>query len=648
MAARFTTDDVLTRCIGQIRRALGDDPKNPCYLETLPRRGYRLLPSVTPSADPESLPIPGTAEPDKLIVLPFQYLASAADDYIADGMTELLTARLSTLRELRVLSRTSAMHFKDKALPLSEVASRSGAHWVVEGSVLQSGDRVQIVVQLIDARTDAHVWADDYLRDLGDLLLLQNEIVTKIAGAIRLRLGATAAAAPAPVSLPAATMRSYLLGRQLISKRASDALREAIEQFESVCESAPDYAPGWASRAEARFMLCHYGAESPSAALPACRADLERALALDPDLAIGLTCRGALRFAIERDMRGAERDLLRALSLQPGYSIAMLTLGNVYAVTGRFEEASGWLEQALQVDPLDVGINMNVGDHRILQRRYDEAIVSLEDALALAPDHRPSRFRLCWAQALAGQSEAATAGLGGLGPADDGDWQWFEYAALVAGASGDAAAARGYRQVLARIHQAGFVSPWSMARAAAASGDREASLMWLRRAKEQRSTSFPFAAVTPAFDELHDDPGFTALVALPDDRQEIAWPAQGSLRALETKLAGQLARRSFRYGPAYRCRNGPRRDRNRPGSFRQPRSGPAGRAQQSGSAPSIRPSPSLSMPSLHFLRPLSEPVSPPESPPPVDPEVLPRFLTRNDALALSPSPSASVTVSVTV
>ena len=507
----FTTDDVLTRCIGQIRKALGDDPKRATHIETLPRRGYRLLSPIAridAGRTARGNTVPAT-EPDRLIVLPFQYLASASDSYVADGIVELLTAQLSSFRGLRVISRTTAMHFKDTPMSLTEVAERTGADLAVEGSVLQAGSRVQVVVQLIDTRTDLHIWAEDYVRDIGDLLVLQNEIAKRIAAAIRLQAGAGDAPTPRPAAvLPSDTMLAYLRGRDCLSQRTTESLRDAVTHFSVVCASVPDYAPAWASRAEAQFMLTHYGADPSDAGLAACRADLDCALGLDPNNAIALACRGVLQLTAERDTRSAEQDLLAALASQPGYSIAMLSLANLYAIQGRFSDATNWLEQALLVDPLDVGINMNWGDHLILQRRYDDAIAALDKALELAPAHRPAALRRCWALSLAGQATTAARVIKTLGPESDYDWQWHEYAAIAAGASDDrASAGRQWRELL-RINELKPVSPWSMARGAAAAGDREASLDWLRRAQAQNSTSFPFAAVTPAFDTLRNDPAF--------------------------------------------------------------------------------------------------------------------------------------------
>ncbi len=499
----FVTDDALTRCIGQLRKALGDDARAPACLETIPRRGYRLLQEVREAASGQVLQQPAEPTTESLIVLPFQNLSAAAEDYVADGLTELLILRLAGLKNIRTISRTTAMQFKGTATSLGEIATKTGVSWVVEGSVLQHADRMQVVVQLIDARTDAHVWAADYVRDLQELLPLQNEIAMRVASAIRLQLGAELdPVRPAPVLAPQ-VMRDYLHGRQLISQRTVSILSDARCRFEAVTAAAPDYAAGWASLAECEMLLAHYSAPRPERLLADCEGHIDRALTLHPDLGIGLSTRGAVRFFFNGDWDGAAADLERALNLLPSYTMAMLSMANVCAVQRDFAEATAWIEQALLVDPLDVGVNMNHGDHLILQRRYEEAVSALRRGLEIAPGHRPSQLRSCWALALDGQATAATALLASIGPAGDADLQWHEFAALVAGAAGDARTASAHYQTLQHLAAGHSVPAWMMARAAAAAAKVDSAIAWLETAARQRSSSMPFLFLTPAFDALH-------------------------------------------------------------------------------------------------------------------------------------------------
>ncbi|MCB2020326.1 MAG: winged helix-turn-helix domain-containing protein, partial [Burkholderiaceae bacterium] len=169
----YVSDDVLTRCIGQLRRALGDDPRAPRLLETIPRRGYRLCVQPQPlgraTQDAVSM---RRAAIETLLVLPFRHVATQREEFIAEGLTELLILRLCGLHGVRILSRTTAMQFAATSASIADIAARSGADWVVDGSVLQAGDRVQVIAQLIDTRTEAHIWGADYTRGLQDLLAM--------------------------------------------------------------------------------------------------------------------------------------------------------------------------------------------------------------------------------------------------------------------------------------------------------------------------------------------------------------------------------------------------------------------------------------------------------------------------------------------
>jgi tetratricopeptide (TPR) repeat protein len=273
------------------------------------------------------------------------------------------------------------------------------------------------------------------------------------------------------------------------------------------------------------MLLAHYGAPVAGEWLEQCESALDRALTLEPDLAIALSARGGILFFFRRDLAGAAADLQRALMLLPSYSFAMLSLANVCAVRHAFDEANGWLDQALLVDPLDVGVNMNVGDHRILQRRYAEAATALGAALEIVPRHRPCQLRLGWALSLAGDAGAARALLDSIGPEGDLDSQWHEYAALAGAASGDSAMAAYHHQALCDIARRQHVPDWSLARAAAAADSAEEAMAHLVAAAESRSSSVPFLMVTPAFDGLHADPRFRALgtrLGLPEPPDSVA------------------------------------------------------------------------------------------------------------------------------
>lgn len=536
----FVSDDALTRCIGQLRRALGDDSKAPELLETIPKRGYRLRAAVR-SNGPTSRAV---AKTESLLVLPFRHLSNSAETFIADGLTELLILRLCGVRGLRILSRTTAMEFAGTTVALADIAARSGADWLVEGAVLQVADQVQVVAQLVDARTDAHVWSGDFTRGLQDLLMVQNDIAASVAAAISVHLEREVDPPRQALVLAPPVMRNYLRARHLMSRRTVSALREALLALEAAVAEAPGFAPAWASRAECELLMMHYGATPTETLLGPCEAHLERALALDPNLGIALSARAGLRFFFALDFDAAQRDAQRALALLPSWGAAMLLLASLATVRHRFAEASEWIGQALLVDPLDVGMNMNFGDLMILQRRWGDAVDALRHALELSPGHRPSLFRLAWALAQDRCSEAARDTLAACRVDAGADAAWLEYSALVEAACGDARAAAAHDDALVRLAATQRVPAWSMARSAVAAGRREAALAALDVAARERSSSLPFLRLTPAFDALHGEAHFEALCsALGLDPREDAAAAAIEPESAVSQLANDFDQR---------------------------------------------------------------------------------------------------------
>ncbi len=487
------TDDVLNRCIGQIRKALGESPRDARFLNTIPKQGYRLD-GVRRSADLSVDEMPG------LLVLPFQSLSPSPEDaYLADGLTELLIAKLASVRSLRLISRTSAMALGRSEDTLPAIARRVDARWVVEGSVLISGDQIQVVAQLIDADTDAHVWADTYQSKLSGLLSLQNAVARRIAAKVQGRLLPRVS----QDDLSSDALRAYLRALTLKSHRTAPELREARGLLEQLTTSQAEFAPAWGLLGIVYRLLTHYGFEPASDLLPLARQCGERALKLDPDQPSGLVCVGAIRLLSDRDAEGAEPLIRRALEIQPNHDLALINMANICSIRRRFDESRNWCRAALRSDPLNVGVHMNYGDHLILGGAYEDAAELMRHALDLQPDHLPCRLRLAWALALGGRYPEALELVGQLVEEHPGASAVSEYAAMVYGLTGNSG--KSIRQSHALRQASGYVSPWSLARAAAGAGQIGDAFGFLERAFAQNSSSLPFLEVTPAFRSLHDD-----------------------------------------------------------------------------------------------------------------------------------------------
>ena len=503
------TEDALTRCIGQLRRALrgsGD-----AWIETVPRRGYRLCVAPGPlhAAAPPPPPAADGGSPG-LIVMPWRTRAGSEAGLVGEGLATLLAQRLASLPGLHVISGATAARLAAQKASVGRIAGSTGAAWVVTGSVLLADGRLQVLTELVDTRRDAVAWADQ--RGCAQDAILP--MLQTLADGLAQALGARLALVATPPRLPLASLCDYLHARRLVGRRTPADLSAAADTLDRLLAGSADFAPAWAARAECALLLAHYAGGDPTPQLAACRQALQRALALDAANAVAWSVRGGLRLFFERDLDGAAADLHRAIEIKPNHALAMVTLANVAAVRWQFDAAQAWLGQALRIDPLDLGVTMNLGDHLILQRRPAEAAQALRRALVLDPEHEPSRLRLAWALALAGQADAARQALdesaarrGRVPPSP----AWHEAAALVEGALGDHV--RADRHAVALSALGAGVGPWSLARAHAAAGHSEAALDHLEAAWRLGVSSCVFARVTPALASLHGHPAFERRVA---------------------------------------------------------------------------------------------------------------------------------------
>lgn len=494
----YVTDGVLSRCISQLRAILGDNSRSPVLIATVPRRGYRLLAPVKTRA----------VAAEGVLVLPFQHLAAhGSQDYLADGLTDLLIARLAAALDQRVVSRTTAMTFKSTVQDIALIREKLNVRWMVEGSLFQFGDDLQIVVQLIDVERDAHAWANTWTRPPADVMNVLNDVTRQVATQVRQRIDPLKAAPRAPSGLPAELESRYLQGLHHLSRRAAPSLHRAIACFEEVLASHQDHAPAHAGAALANVLLAHYGAMDVRVAMQRARKFALRALEIDSDNAEALTHLGAIKFFHDWDLGESRRLIDAALERRPNYEIALLLSADILLVQGHYDVSQAQIDLAVDTDPLNVGLLMNAGDLLVLQRRYLEAVRSLEQALEIEPGMRPAHLRKALAFALSDSPIQARASLDDALAIAGEDAMSLEYLALVESFCGNQDAARDAANRLQAIADGGaHVSPWPLARAWAASGQEAMAVSYLRRAFEQRSTSMPFLGVSPVFDKLRKHP----------------------------------------------------------------------------------------------------------------------------------------------
>ncbi|HVE66124.1 MAG TPA: protein kinase, partial [Thermoanaerobaculia bacterium] len=443
---------------------------------------------------------------DSIAVLPLANLSGDREqDYFADGMTEALTAELAQTRSLKVISRTSVMGYKGGKKPLPDIARELGVNGIVEGSVLRAGNRVRITAQLIHAPTDRHLWARSYERDLRDVLTLQGEVARGIAREIKTELTPAEErrfARSRPID-PVAH-EEYLRGRHLWNTRTRKGLEKSIEHFRRAIELEPAWGLAHAGLADAYQTLGNNGILPPKEAYPKARAGALKALELDPNLAEAhATLSGEMR-DYEWDWEGSEREIKRALELNPSYAIAHQRYAFNLVGMGRLREAVAAIERARQLDPLSPRINTNVGDILLYARDYEGAAEAFRKAVDLDPG-----------QALMGLASAHLA-QGRRADAIHAANEWKRHAtggAKARLAAFYAAAGRQdeARRMIAQLENPAnpiYVSPTGLALAYTALGEKERAINLLEKGFAERSLSSFTLKGHPGFDPLRSDPRF--------------------------------------------------------------------------------------------------------------------------------------------
>jgi len=336
-------------------------------------------------------PPTGSAIPEKSIaVLPFDNLSRDPDNaYFCEGMQDEILTRLAKVSDLKVVSRTSTQHFKSSPDNLPQIAKQLGVMHVLEGSVQKSNDQVRVNVQLINALTDAHLWAETFDRKLTDIFAVESEIAKSVAENLKARLNSRAeeVLAERPTENPEAH-ELYLKGRYLWNRRNTTSLRKAGDYFQQAIDLDPNYALAYAGLADVHSILPIYAGTAPKNDVPKALAAARKAVELDSNLAEAHTSLGnALLFNAQLQL--AEQEFRRALELNPNYATAHQWLAECLQGQGRFPESLAENERAHELDPLSLIINASYASSLSGVGRYHDAVKQARKALDLDPDLVP-------------------------------------------------------------------------------------------------------------------------------------------------------------------------------------------------------------------------------------------------------------------
>jgi len=515
----------LNAAVKRLRTALGDEADNPRFVETLHRRGYRFIATVegAPRASVTAAPLAAegaaraaAAGKLRLVVLPFVNLGDdPAQGYFSDGLTEDMITQIGRLcpSRLGVIARTSSMLFKRTGKSASQIAGELSADYLLEGSVRTDGECVRITAQLIEARSETHLWAESYDRRLEDSLLIQSDVAARIAHSLAMELVPDQREAIA-LRTPrhSGAYEAYLKGRFHWDRPGNEGLRSALAYYDQALALDPRFADAYAAKARAQIRLAEYSDESGTAVLEDARTAALRALSLDPGLADAHVALAEVRKTLDWDWAGAEAAYRKAIALAPSCNAAHRFYGIFLAAMSRSSEASVEVERACEMDPLCLSVTTSAAWVRYAARQFDEAIGRCRHALDMDPNFPPARRLLSAAYLQSGRVSDAIGELEstiGRSTAQPVSMAWLAHALAAAGRKAEAVTLAERLEELSAVQ---YVPAYHMALVRAGLGDLDAAFAALARACDERDPSLTDLLVEPRFDVLRSDSRYAALV----------------------------------------------------------------------------------------------------------------------------------------
>jgi TolB-like protein/tetratricopeptide (TPR) repeat protein len=449
-----------------------------------------------------------------IAVLPFDNLSGDPNNaFFAEGVQDEILTRLAKVADLKVISRTSTQRFKSAPSDLRDIAKQLGVAHILEGSVQKSSDQVRVNVQLINALTDAHLWADTYDRKLIDIFSVESEIAKTIADTLQAKLTGSekTAMSKKPTANPEA-YELYLKGRFFWNKRTSQGLPKSVDYYKQAIAKDPNYALAYAGLADAYVLYPDYGVGAPAEFYPMAKEMATKALNLESTLGEPHAALGLAYTNFDRDFAKAIAEFERSIQLNPNYATAHQWFDTPLQATGQVDRAIAESRKAIELDPLSLIVNADLAFIYLNARRFDEALAQSRKTLEIDPNFHVVREYLGEALQFKNQlAEALSEFRAAAAVATD---EPFTNALL-----GQACARAGLRdeaqKILAHLEEQSrtkFVTGWSLAVVRLALGDKDGAAAALQSAYDQHAPEILILKYDPLFDDLHGDPRFEALV----------------------------------------------------------------------------------------------------------------------------------------
>lgn len=449
-----------------------------------------------------------------LAVLPLENLSGdASQQYFADGMTDELITDLAQISGLRVISRTSAMQYKETKKPLPQIGKELNVDGVVEGTVERVGDRVRIRAQLIEVSTDKHVWAKSYERSLSDILAMQDEVARTVAAEIQVAL--------------TPQEQARMMSPRVVNPEAHDALirglfyenqgqiPKAIDSLQQATTVAPDYAAAHAALSRCYVVLGNWSLMPPAEAYAKAKAEVLRALELDESLAEAHESLAELHHYYDWDFTSAKREYKRALELNPGGAQLRAEYAFFLCRTGQYEEAISEAKRAQDLDPLSLPIRSNLGVVLHYSRRYDEALDQYRKIIELQSKEAitTARFHIARLYITKRMFPEAFTQIGIMQKSERSDINVTSLLVMAYGFQGKREEAGRILNGLKNKRRQDYLRPYILAEDYAALGEKDLALEWLQKAYEERDDWIVWIKVDPNLDGLRAEPRFANLLS---------------------------------------------------------------------------------------------------------------------------------------
>jgi TolB-like protein/Tfp pilus assembly protein PilF len=457
-----------------------------------------------------------------IAVLAFQDMSPDKDqEYLSDGIAEELLTRLARLPDLRVISRSSAFSYKGKDTRLNQIGAELNVAHILEGSVRKAGNRVRVTAQLIETRSDTHLWSESYDRTLDDIFAIQDDIAAKVVAELKVSLlggiGNVEEADPQAYAL-------LLQARHLRNQASVDSYEQAVVLLQRALDIDPDYAPAWTVLASTYSNQTNIGQLPGDEGYAMAREAAEKALAIDPGFGPAHDLMGWIAMNHDHDLAEAARHMQRATELEPRDTAIMGTAATLLAFLGRQDQAVVLNEYVVSRNPVDAVSHMNLGIHYLRANRFDDALAAIQTALRLSPEYNGAHYRIGLALLFKGNPQAALEAFA----KEEADEEYrVKGLALASHALGK------QTDFQARLNEliGGWGDRWpaEIAHVYAWTGNTEAAIAWLEKEFEINRSIAPNADGPYFYISLHGNQRYEELL-----RQSANLPAQ--LDAIEFEV----------------------------------------------------------------------------------------------------------------